>query len=174
MARVWLFAGAAFVGVLVIAAIVLTLLQREQSFEAGTPERAVQDFLKAYDAEDFGRVYDMWSEELRQDCGRDEYVHQAVGSGGRLADSRVRITDTEYVGDDRQRAVVLTRETHVSGDGPFSTSEWSNEQRYSLVSELGEWKFTEAPWPSSGCPPDRSRSGMDGPRGLGQARPPAG
>ena len=113
MARTWLFAGGAFVGVLMVAAIALTLLQREQSFEAGTPERAVQDFLKAYDSEEFGRVYDMWSEELRQDCGRDDYVQQAVGSGGRLSDSRVRITDTEYVGNDRQLAVVLARETHV-------------------------------------------------------------
>lgn len=174
MARMWLFAGAAFVGVLIVAAIALTLLQREQSFADGTPERAVQDFLKAYDSEDFGRVYDMWSAELRQDCGRDEYVQQAVGSGGRLSDTRIRITDTEYVGDDRQRAVVLTRETHVSGDGPFSTSEWSNRQRYTLALERGQWKFTEVPSPSSGCPPDTSRSATDGTRGPDSSRPPAG
>ena len=51
-----MIAGAAFVGVLIVVAIVLSLLQREQSFEDGTPEKAVQDFLKAYTAEDFGRV----------------------------------------------------------------------------------------------------------------------
>ena len=174
MARIWMAAGAAFVGVLIVAAIALTLLQREQSFEDGTPERAVQDFLKAYDAEEFGRVYDMWSEELRQDCSRDEYVQQAVGSGGRLSDSRVRITDTEYVGDDRQLAVVLARETHVSGDGPFSTSEWSSRLRYALALEQGQWRFTEAPRPSSGCPPDQSRGRMDVPRGPDSSRPPTG
>ena len=174
MARTWLFAGGAFVGVLIVAAIALTLLQREQSFAVGTPERAVQDFLKAYDAEDFGRVYDMWSEELRQECGRDEYVQQAVGSGGRLSDSRIRITDTEYVGADRQRAVVLARETHVSGDGPFSTSEWSNQLRYALALEQGQWKFNETPRPSSGCPPDQSRGRTNGPPGPGSSRPTTG
>ena len=30
------------------------------------PRRAVQDFLKAYTAEDFGRAYDLWAEELKQ------------------------------------------------------------------------------------------------------------
>ena len=174
MSRIWLIAGAAFVGVLVVATVALTLLQREQSFDDGTPERAVQDFLKAYADEDFGRVYDMWSEELRSDCGRDELIQHAVGSGGRLDDVRVRITDTEYVGDDRRRAVVLTRETHVSGDGPFNTSEWSNRQRYSLVLEQGQWRFAEAPPRSPGCPPDESRGGMDGPRGPDPSRPPTG
>ena len=174
MAKVWLFAGAAFVGVLIVAAVVLTLLQREQSFEDGTPERAVQDFLKAYDAEDFGRVYDAWSEELKRDCSRDEYIQHSVGSGGRLSDSRVRITDTEYVGDDRGIAVVLARETHVSGDGPFSTSEWSNQLRYALALEQGQWRFTEVPRPSSGCPPDKLGSRMDVPPGPGSSRPPTG
>ena len=174
MTRVWMIAGASFVGALIVATIALTLLQREQSFEDGTPERAVQDFLKAYDAEDFGSVYDAWADGLRSDCDRDEYLQHAVGSGGRLSDSRVRITDTEYVGADRGRAVVLARETHVSGDGPFGTSEWSNRHRYALALEEGRWRFTEVPWPSSGCPPDEPRSRTDGSRGAGPSRPAAG
>ena len=169
-----MIAGAAFVGVLIVAAIGLTLLQREQSFEDGTPEKAVQDFLKAYTAEDFGRVYDLWAEELRRDCSRDEYIQQAVGSGGRLSDSRVRLTDTEYVGEDGQRVVVLARETRVTGDGPFSTSESSNRHRYTLAFEQGEWRFTEVPWPSSGCPPAKPRSRTDRLRGTGHSRPAAG
>ena len=169
-----MIAGAVFVGVLVVAAVALSLLQREQSFDDGTPEKAVQDFLKAYTAEDFGRVYDLWAAELRQDCRRDEYLQQSVGSGGRLSDSRVRLTDTEYVGDDRQRAVVLARETRVTGDGPFSTSESSNRQRYTLALELGEWRFTETPWPAHGCPPGNLRGRSDKPPGAGRPRPTAG
>ena len=169
-----MFAGGAFVGVLVVAAVALTLLQREQSFEVGTPERAVQDFLKAYTDEQFGSVYDLWAEDLRQDCGRDEYVQHSVGSGGRLDDSRIRLTDTEYVGDDRERAVVLARETRVSSDGPFNTSEWYSQQRYELALEQGEWRFTEVPWPSAACPPDRLRGGMDGPNDPASARSMAG
>jgi hypothetical protein len=169
-----MIAGSVFVGVLIVAAIGLSLLQREQSFEDGTPEKAVQDFLKAYTAEDFGRVYDLWAEELRSDCSRDEYIEQSVGSGRRLSDSRVRLTDTEYVGEDGQRVVVLARETRVTGDGPFSTSESSIRQRYTLALEQGEWRFTETPWPSSGCPPANLRSGIDRPPGTGHPLPAAG
>ena len=164
MTRIWLVAGGVAVGALVVVAVALTLVQREQSFDDGTPERAVQDFLKAYLDEDFGGAYDLWSEELRRDCGRDEYVQHSVGSGGRLEDSRVRLTETQYVGDDRGRAVVLARETRVSNDGPFNTSEWSNRQRYALALEQGQWRFTETPWPSTGCPPDRLPRGPDSTR----------
>ena len=174
MARVWMIVGAGFIGALIIASIALTFLQREQSFEDGTPEKAVQDFLKAYTAEDFGRAYDLWGGELKQDCSRDEFIQQSVGSGGRLSDSRVRLTDTEYVGEAGQRAVVLARETRVTGDGPFSTSESSNRQRYTLALEQGEWRFTEVPWPSPGCPRANPLSGTDRPRGTGHSRPPAG
>ena len=169
-----MIAGAAFVGVLIVVAIVLSLLQREQSFEDGTPEKAVQDFLKAYTAEDFGRVYDLWAEELKQDCSRNDYIQQSVGRGGRLSDSRVRLTDTEYVGENGQRAVVLARETRVTGDGPFSTTESSIRQRYTLALEQGEWRFTKVPWPSSGCPRANPLSGTDRLRGTGHSRPPAG
>ena len=174
MTRVWMLVGAVFVGVLIVAAIALTLLQREQSFEEGTPEKAVQEFLKAYTAEDFGRAYDLWAEELKQDCSRDEYVQRSVGSGRRLSDSRVRLTDTEYVGEDGQRVVVLARETRVTGDGPFSTSESSIRQRYTLALEQGEWRFTEVPWPSGGCPRAIPRSGIDSPRGTAYSRPTTG
>jgi hypothetical protein len=174
LTRIWMIAGATFVGVLIVVAIVLSLLQREQSFEDGTPEKAVQDFLKAYTAEDFGRVYDLWAEELRSDCSRDEYIEQSVGSGRRLSDSRVRLTDTEYVGEDGQRAVVLARETRVTGDGPFSTSESSIRQRYTLALEQGEWRFTEVPWPSGGCPRANARSETDRPPGTASSRPPTG
>lgn len=167
-----MFAGAAFVGVLIVAAVALTLLQREQSFEVDTPERAVQDFLKAYTDEHFGGAYDLWAGDLRRDCDRDEYVQHSVGSGGRLDDSRIRLTDTEYIGDNRQRAVVLARETRVSNDGPFSTSEWSNQQRYELALEQGQWRFTEVPWPSAACPPDRLGGGIKS--GPASTRPMAG
>ena len=169
-----MIAGAAFVGVLIVVAIALSLLQREQSFEDGTPEKAVQDFLKVYSADDFGRAYDLWAEELKQGCSRDEYIEQSVGSGGRLSDSRVRLTDTEYVGEDGQRVVVLARETRVTGDGPFSTSESSIRQRYTLALEQGEWRFTKVPWPSGGCPRANPLSRADSPRGTGYSRPPTG
>ncbi len=153
MPKAWLVGGAIFVGLLLVSSVVLALLQREQSFEDGTPEKAVQDFLKAYADEDYARVYELWAEDLRKDCTRDDYIEKVVGSNGRLSDSRIRLTDTEYVGDDSERAMVLARVSRISSDGPFSTSESDHRQRYTLALEAGVWKFTAVPWPSAGCPP---------------------
>ena len=178
MPKAWLIGGAAFVGVLLVASAVLVLIQRQQTFAPGTPARAVQDFLRAYTDEDFDRVYELWAEELGQDCTRDEYIEAVVGRDVKLSDNRITVTDTEYVGETEERAVVLVRVSRTTDAGPFKTSESDHRQRYTLALEQGEWRFTQVPWPSAGCspttptktpalPPRTGPSGLDRPQTTG-------
>ena len=47
MAKVWTIVAAVALVLLLVASVIVAALEREEPFEAGTPEAAVQDFLRA-------------------------------------------------------------------------------------------------------------------------------
>ncbi len=58
MAKGWLIGGGAFLVVLLVGSIIVALLEREEPLPAGTPEAAVQQFLKAVETEDLSIAFD--------------------------------------------------------------------------------------------------------------------
>ena len=64
MGKWWLIGAAAIFAVLLVASIVLALTSRETEFAPGTPERAVQDLLRAA----VGRTYHDMRGCLRMPC----------------------------------------------------------------------------------------------------------
>ena len=149
MQNIWLIGGATFVGVLLVASIVVALVQKEETFSEGTPERAVQLFLEAAKDESFQAAYDMLSDDLKESCAFDEYVEQLVGLDARLRDTRLTVKETKDLGEDK--VIVVVRVTRISSDGPFRTSEDDRTQRYTLGLEQGKWRFTQYPWPANSC-----------------------
>ena len=144
MGKWWLIGAAAFLAVLLIASIVLALTSRETEFAPGTPERAVQDLLRAAESEDFETAYGMLSEELHGKCTLQGFLDASGYSFNYYEDIRATLRDAKVVDD---LTLVNVRITEFHGGGPFDSGESSHNRRYTLRQEEGEWKFTEYPWP---------------------------
>lgn len=148
MGKWWLIGAAAILAVLLIASIVLALTSRETVFAPGTPERAVQDLLRAAESDDIEAAYGMLSAELLEKCELKDYADR----GYRFDDDRdIRATLREIKIIDGVTFVDV-RITQFYGGGPFDSGESSHNRRYALRQEGGAWKFTEYPWPYDYCP----------------------
>ena len=152
MTKLWLIGAGVFLGALLIAAVVVALLEQEDTLTEGSPEAAVQSFLLSLENEDFGAAYDFLSAELKDECKIDDLFGSTMRSDGRLESNRITLDKTTFVNG---TAVVTVRLTQFRGSGPFGSSESSYQQRYSLVQEENEWKFKEYPWPLFRCGPFR-------------------
>ena len=152
MDRVWLIAAAVFVGVLLLASILLALLKGNEELEEGLPGRTVQLHLQAFEADDYKTAHVLLSEELKQECLVEEYASHNISANERMRDSRVSLEETN---DLDGLTVVIARVSRIRAGRPFGTSESSFRITYTLVREEGEWRFRAYPWPLSWCGPDK-------------------
>ena len=142
--------GAAAVAVLLVVAIVIGLLDRQEALEEGTPQRAVQVFLKAAGEQDYQAMHDSLIGGLREECTLERLVAGGFKSDRTVRDSQVSLEKVDMLDG---TAVVTTRVTRFTSDGPFGSSGFSHLQTYTLRQESGEWRFTQYPWPYFGCGP---------------------
>ena len=148
MTKWWLIGAAAFLGVLLVASIVLALTSKETEFAPGTPERAVQDLLRAAEDDNIETAYGMLSTELRGKCELKNFADGGRYRSGDDRDIRATLRDTKVVDDITFVNVQVTR---FRGSGPFDSGESTYNRRFELRQEDGEWKFTEYPWPYDYC-----------------------
>ena len=150
MTKWWLIGAGGFLAALLIVSIVLALTSRETVFAPGTPERAVQDLLRAAEDDDIEAAYGMLSDELQEKCALADYAddsdYRHYDDGDR--DSRATLRETKVVDN---LTLVDVQVTEFYGSGPFDSGESSYNRRYTLRQESGEWKFTEYPWPYDYC-----------------------
>ena len=161
MQRAWLIGGGVFLAVLLVASIVVGLTQRTTDLPEGTPERAVQLFLRAIEEEDFKSAYSVLSEETQRECNIEHFVGAGFRPERLMKDSRVTLKNTRLLNG---TAVVEARVTQIGSNEPFGASEWSHEERFTLKQESGEWRLSEYFWPRIGCtgpfPDERVRRAM--------------
>ena len=148
MSKAWLIGGAAFVAILLGASIVVALTRQERPLPEGTPERTVQIFLTALRGGDLKAAYSYFSEELKEECKLVELAGSSPWAERLLEDTRVAYEDTQDLGG---TAVVMARVSRISGSGLFGTYESSHTERFNLVREVNEWRFSQQPWPHFGC-----------------------
>ena len=147
MTKWWVIGAAAFLGTLLITSITFALLSEETVFEPGTPERAVQDLLRAAEDDDIEAAYAMLSDKLQANCALRNFADRSYRSDDQ--NIRASLRETKSVDD---VTFVTVRVSQYYGDGPFGGSESSRDRRFVLRQEGGEWKFTEYPWPYNWCP----------------------
>lgn len=135
------------VAVLLATGVVAGLLVDDQGFEEGTPEHAVQDYLKAVVEEDYAAIHSSLSNKF-DNCSVEDLVTESFEIGRTVRDQRVTLERTQFVNG---VAIVRVRITEFSPDGPFGSSESSHDQTYSLRQEQGVWKFTKFPRPYFNC-----------------------
>ena len=150
MTRLWLIAGGALLGVLLVASVVLSLTRQEATFAPDSPEGVVQRLLKAVREQDYETAHSLLSAELREKCS----VEDLAGSGGLLRrgerDFQVILEDSRSVGE---AVVVRATVTEFYGGGLFGPSESTWQVTYTLRQEDGRWRFSDYPWPLAGpCP----------------------
>ena len=157
MPRAWLLGGAALLGVLLIGSVVVALLDEAEPLPEGTPEAAVQRYLKAAEAEEYRLAYSLLSPTLQEQCTLEQFYGASLDHGDRIGDSRITLEDSKTLDD---TAFVTVRITNVRGGGPFGAQESSFERRFTLGREDGEWRLTEAPWPHYRCDPPKPPSAV--------------
>ena len=147
MPKYWMIGSGVALGVLLIAAIVVALMRDAVVLPEGSPERAVQLYLKAISEEDFEAAQTTLSSELKERCSLEELYSRSYPREN-LDDSRVAHDVTNFVDD---RAIVVFEVTQLSRGGPFDLNEWTHDEHYTLVREEGEWRISASPWPYQGC-----------------------
>ena len=144
----WLIGGAALLGLLLIASIVAALLQDETEFDPGSPEAAVQAYLRALEEDDFQAAHDALSPELREICSIEEMfgdmdIHRWMPEDKRITLEEVRtLNDTTFV---------EIRIAEMRGGGPFGPSEYAFGETFALQQFDGEWKLSQNPLPRFEC-----------------------
>lgn len=138
----WLVAVAGIVSVVVVASTLVALLANgEQEFEAGTPEAAVQGYLRAVADRDATAALSYIADSVYDECAdipRDAVIRRGDN------DFRATLEDTVSRSDG---VIVDVAITESYGSGVFGNeSTWTYS--FSLVRQTdGEWRFSEVPWP---------------------------
>lgn len=139
----WLAIVGAFIALAVIAGIVVTSFARgERVYAEGTPERSVQDYLRAVSDRDANRATSYLAPELATRCGqtpRDGITNRSSSS------LRATLDRTTYRGD--RQAEVQVRLTETYNESPFSGGNSAYTQVFVLTQADGAWRFSKSPWP---------------------------
>jgi len=149
----WLVAIAGVVVALIVISVVVALVNPRGAAETlpeDTPEGIVQRFILALEDEDYSLAHGYLSDELKESCAVEHVRDDAHWFVEELTDRRVALLEEEELSDGRMEVRVHVTEVNVSP--PFGVNEYSHQERYVLVQEVGEWRFAELPWPIDWCP----------------------
>ncbi len=151
MNNYWLIGGGAVLGILIVASIVAAVLQKEAEFAPGSPEAAVQAYLRALDEEDFQAAYDLLSPELQSRCSTGDMFGRRVSNRWQLEEKRITLESAQTI---EETTFVTVRVAELRGGGLFGPSEYAFEVSFALRQFDGHWKFSQNPWPSFDCARD--------------------
>ena len=148
MERIWLIGGGVLLTALLAASVVVALARGESEFEPGSPELAVQQYLKALADSHFETAESLWSPDLREDCSFEEFLLNVKGSLERLSEARITLDDVQTVGE---TTVVSVRVVRTTGGGLFGPSETVSSYDYKVRTFEGDWRIVDHTWPSDRC-----------------------
>ena len=153
----WLALGGVAFAALVIAAVVVALVlpPKEATYPEGSPEAAVQAYLRAMASGEYETALGMLSKGTHEyTCTVNDLLIQRQGAE-QVRDARVEIKDVRL----REMTATLTlviRHNGASRTPPFNDNGYTEEQVISLVQEEGAWRlgdgaFGRPPWPLNYC-----------------------
>jgi hypothetical protein len=138
------YIGAGILALVVLGAAVVLLAEgrRPPSFEAGTPQAAIQAYLAAWQDDDYEAAYGFFSDEIRADTSLEEYESQRRSFGdpyGDGSDTAVYIDRAE--GDDQRVTLYLTVEQHYGGG--LGGDSYRSQREVRMVHQADGWKIDE-------------------------------
>ena len=149
----WLAGAAVLVGLLIVFSVVIAVLNRESEpdlLPAGSPERAVQDYILAVQREDGHAAYALLNEEVRSRCDPDALSAESfqIYSGS----FSTRLLRTKEGADEAVVTIKVTEVDTPEGVPLFGGSVSDYDRTYRLIREQGEWRLRHFGWPAWGCP----------------------
>ena len=143
-----LLVGVVGLTALIVAAAVVAGRDAER-YPAGSPEAAVQAYVRAVVDDRPDDAVAWFSVDLADRCG-----FGTVSGFGDVTVTRVVLDRTRLVtgGDGTERAEVRVRVTERWG-GPFATDESTFTEIIVLTNDSDGWHIAEPPWPYSDCGP---------------------
>lgn len=148
MERYWLIGGGTLLGLLLIVSVAISVTRGETEFDPGSPESAVQRYLKALDIGNHEAAEELWSPDLREDCSFEAYVIQAGRRFDSVSESRITLEESRVVGE---TTVVSLSVIHSDGSGLFGPSEWESTYDFGVRRFEGEWLITGHHWLGDEC-----------------------
>lgn len=145
----WLLATVATVAVVAVLAIALAGARQPADLPPGSPEAAVQAYLRAVADRDRAAIRDSLTEELSEDCEREN--GERLPFAGEEPAFEADLLETREVDDDTVE--VRVRITELSGEPPFGGGGYDHTQVFVLERPDGRWGIAEAGWPYDLCPP---------------------
>ena len=144
----WLVVLGAAVTAIVVASVAVAVLfgDDEQTFPEGTPEAAVQTYLRAVRDRDAATASASFTAELRDRCEAEQLRRSYCygrGFGARIRDSHERGDLVE----------VDVRISEPGDGGPFGGDGYHHDHVVVLTRVDGTWLISEPPWPVEYCPP---------------------
>jgi hypothetical protein len=131
-------------GGLIVLAVLAALLvgaPDEKEFPEGTPERAIQDYVRAVRERDRETAYAFFSTAAQRDMSFEEFSSYVSGPSDPFENRRIRLKDSEV---DGERAT-LTLVIESFDDGSlFDSKRYEYERTVALVREEGVWKIDES------------------------------
>ena len=141
--RLLVWMGIGLVALVAVAAIVVAL-RSPASFEPGTPEAVVQEYVNAVLDEDSEAAFALLTPNAQRRCQLEDLEDRYV----RGEQSRIVLVDSEITED---TATVELEFNAASGDSPFDIYQYSFEQRFKLRDVEGEWRIASSQWPFYRC-----------------------
>ncbi len=145
----WLLAAGVGLVVLVVASIAVGTTRRaETPFPEGSPERAVQLYVRAVEAGDAVALHALLSPEAQKRCELAT-IRQSLRFPNER-DLRVTLRDSNVTGES---AVIRVRVTESTGSQPFESGTYDHDETFDLVRATGAWLIDQPTWPVY-CPPN--------------------
>ncbi len=135
-------------GLLLIASVAVSLTRGEAEFDPGSPEFAVQRYLKALDNGDHEAAEALWSPGLREDCSIEALLLQTGRSFDRDHEARITLEETRVIGETTVVSIGVVR---TGGGGIFGPSEWESTYDFGVRKFEGVWLITGHHWQSDQC-----------------------
>jgi len=148
MAKIWTIVATVALALLLVASVIVAVLEREEPFEAGTAEAAVQDFLRAVEDDELDTVYGFLSAQLREECSVEQMFASPFRYRTQFDQNRITLEQTNEGGG---ATFVTIRISSFEGSGPFGSSESSYLEQYALKRAEDRWQFVQFPWPLFRC-----------------------
>ena len=143
----WLLMVAIGVVVAVVAGIaVTTMAGGERTYPSGSPERALQDYLRAVSDRDATTAFSFFAPDLLSKC--EPKPRESIANRG---STTIRATLDRATTRDGVAEIRVRLSESYGNDGPFGGGDSSFTQTFVLKQVDGQWRFAEAPWPTY-CP----------------------
>ncbi|MCE2456416.1 MAG: nuclear transport factor 2 family protein [Dehalococcoidia bacterium] len=148
MERYWLIGGGTLLGLLLIASVAISVSRGEAEFDPGSPEFAVQRYVRALVSEDLDAAEALWSPSLKEDCSFEAFALDAGRGLDRLSEARITLEETRVVG---QTTVLTVGVVRTTGGGIFGPSEYERSYDFGVRKYDGEWRIRGHHWLADEC-----------------------